>query len=198
MAALNSLLRGWRNAMKWSKSSTSQVDGYVQERLPLFDSLKATRSGDRRGPARASAIGLYVPTTVKLATILAGAVILLVGAVAAGAFSAGGRNAPMAAASPTPTATPAKSAGQTLCEKFVSHLAQNLGKNASEVKTATVNAVSQTLDDAVAAGTLPKAQADRLKQQLANGPVCASAFSSRASADAMVKSGDDEEGGSDD
>jgi len=54
---LNPVLRGWGNYFRWGNSSRkfSQIDGYVQERLALFDSKKRHRSGRRWGEVHTSA-----------------------------------------------------------------------------------------------------------------------------------------------
>lgn len=46
---LNPILRGWGNYFRWGNSTRQfdQIDGYVRERLALFDSKKRHRSGRR-------------------------------------------------------------------------------------------------------------------------------------------------------
>src|SRR3989442_13306434 len=90
------------------------------------------------------------------------------GTIGGGAFAASGRLQPASA----PAATTEKAKAEAYCNKFLSHLAGNLGKSQPEVATAVGKAVTQTIDDAVTSGDLTKAQADRLKAKLASGPVC--------------------------
>jgi uncharacterized protein YidB (DUF937 family) len=114
-------------------------------------------------------------TFSKIPRVAAGVTVAGVAAVAigVGAFAAEGRFQPTVASTAAPTT--AKKADE-YCNRFLSHLAGNLGKSQSEVATAVGKAVTQTIDDAVTAGDLTKAQADRLKTKLAAGPACNAGF----------------------
>jgi polyhydroxyalkanoate synthesis regulator phasin len=94
-------------------------------------------------------------------------------AIGVGAFAAEGRFQPTVASTAAPTT--ARKADE-YCNRFLSHLAGNLGKSQSEVATAVGKAVTQTIDDAVASGDLTKTQADRVKAKLATGPACNAGF----------------------
>lgn len=114
-------------------------------------------------------------TFSRIPRVAAGVTVAGVAAVAigVGAFAAEGRLQPTVASTAAPTS--AKKADE-YCNRFLSHLAGNLGKTQSEVATAVGKAVTQTIDDAVSAGDLTKAQADRLKAKLAAGPACSAGF----------------------
>ena len=114
-----------------------------------------------------------IPRVAVGATVAGAAAI----AIGVGAFAAEGRLQSNAAASPTPSSQRAKA--DAYCGRFLSHLAGNLGKSQSEVTAAVGKAVSQTIDDAVSAGDLTKAQADQLKAKLANGSACQGPWSGR-------------------
>jgi uncharacterized protein YidB (DUF937 family) len=113
-------------------------------------------------------------TFSRIPRVAAGVTVAGVAAVTigVGAFAASGRLQPASA----PAATTEKAKAEAYCNKFLTHLAGNLGKSQSEVATAVGKAVTQTIDDAVTAGDLTKAQADRLKTKLASGPVCSGRF----------------------
>lgn len=115
-------------------------------------------------------------TFSSIPRVAVGATVAGVAAIAigVGGFAAESRLQPAAAA--TPSASSEKSKAEAYCNKFLSHLAGNLGKSQSEVATAIGKSVSQTIDEAVTAGDLTKSQADRLKAKLAAGPVCSGRF----------------------
>lgn len=115
-------------------------------------------------------------TLSNIPRVAVGATVAGVAAIAigVGALAAEGRLQPSGASSPAASSERAKA--EAYCNKFLSHLAGNLGKSQSEVTTAIGKAVTQTIDDAVSAGDLTKSQADRLKAKLASGPVCSGRF----------------------
>jgi len=115
-------------------------------------------------------------TFSNIPRVAIGATVAGVAAVAigVGAFAAEGRFQPIAAASPSASSEKAKA--EAYCNKFLSHLAANLGKSQSEIATAIGKSVTQTIDDAVTSGDLTKAQADRMKAKLASGPACSGRF----------------------
>jgi len=77
------------------------------------------------------------------------------------------------AASPSPSPSPSSSS-QAYCNRFVGHIASNLGKSQDQVNKAISDALSQTLNDAVKNGDLTQKQADAIKARLGNGKACAS------------------------
>ncbi len=78
------------------------------------------------------------------------------------------------AASPSPSPSPSSSSTtQAYCDRFVGHIASNLGKSQDQVNKAISDALTQTLNDAVKNGDLTQKQADAIKARLGNGRVCA-------------------------
>jgi len=79
------------------------------------------------------------------------------------------------AASPSPSPSPSSksSTTQAYCDRFVGHLATDLGKSQDQVNKAISDALNQTLSDAVKNGDLTQKQADAIKARLGNGRVCA-------------------------
>lgn len=105
---------------------------------------------------------------LALAGAAAGGAAILIGIASVLAFTAGARSQmPVAAASPSPGGK-----AQAYCDKFVDHLAKDLGKSGSDVRNALKKAAGQTLDDAVKAGDLTKEQADNLRGKLGQDQVC--------------------------
>lgn len=111
----------------------------------------------------------------KIPRVAAGVTVAGVAAVAigVGAFAAESRLQPTVA---SPAATTAKTKAEEYCNKFLSHLAGNLGKTQAEVAAAFGRSATQTIDDAVTSGDLTSAQAARLKAKLASGPACSGQF----------------------
>jgi hypothetical protein len=64
-----------------------------------------------------------------------------------------------------------------VCSDFLSHLSKDLGKTQSQVNSAIQKAIGETLADEVKNKTLTQAQADAIKQKLANQPPCSLAGS---------------------
>lgn len=64
------------------------------------------------------------------------------------------------------------SIASTVCSDFVSHLSSDLGKSQSQVNAAVQKAIGETLADEVKNKQLTQAQADAVKQKLANQPPC--------------------------
>jgi hypothetical protein len=77
-----------------------------------------------------------------------------------------------AAASPSPSPSPSPGPGQAYCNRFIGHVASNLGKSPSQVQKAISDAIGQTLADAVKNGDLTQKQADAIKSRLGSGSVC--------------------------
>jgi len=104
---------------------------------------------------------------VVIGAAAAGGAALLIGIGSVLAFTAGSRNQTPVAAS-----SPAAGSKAAYCDKFVGHLAKDLGKSDSDVRNAIKKAANETLDDAVKAGDLTKDQADRLRNQLGSESLC--------------------------
>lgn len=60
----------------------------------------------------------------------------------------------------------------TVCTDFMKHFAVEIGKSQAEINGAFQKAVADTLADEVKNGQITQAQADRLKEQLANRTPC--------------------------
>ncbi len=105
---------------------------------------------------------------VAIGAAIASAAAVLIGI---SALAAGTRFQPTTAASPSPSASQ-QGKSQAYCDKFVDHLAKDLGKSSSDVRNALKQAASQTLDDAVQAGDLTKTQADGLRTRLDDKALC--------------------------
>ena len=79
---------------------------------------------------------------------------------------------PTPSASPSPGASPGAKA--QLCQTFIDRTAQNLGKTSDDLKAAADKARSSMIDDAVKAGKLTEAQAQKLRDRLKEyGALCA-------------------------
>lgn len=114
---------------------------------------------------------------MKNLRLLAAVVALIVVGVIAGtvigsARAAAPAGAPAAAAAPaSETNAPAASEKpgidkQAYCESFLQHFAANLGVDSSKLVGAARDAAKATLDEAVKAGDLTQAQADRISEHL--------------------------------
>ena len=108
-----------------------------------------------------------------VAAILAAGLVVLVTAAATGA-----NLGVLAAATPQPGNSPGSSStkAQANCDRFVGHLASNLGKSPDQVKKAMTDALNQSLADAVKAGDLTQQQADAIKARENGQPVCSGAL----------------------
>ena len=115
----------------------------------------------------------------SLKTSLAVAAALLVAALVATVTAAASNVnlTTLAAASPKPSPSGAAAAKrQAYCDRFVGHLASNLGKSPDQVKKAMTDALNQSLADAVKAGDLTQQQADAIKARQNGSDVCAGAL----------------------
>jgi len=90
-------------------------------------------------------------TLSNIPRVAVGATVAGVAAIAIGVGAFAAESRLQSAAAGTPSASSEKSKAEAYCNKFLSHLAGNLGKSQSEVATAIGKSVSQTIDDAVAA-----------------------------------------------
>ena len=119
------------------------------------------------------AIWSGIPRAAKIyLTAVGGAAIA--GVAVVGTVAATGT--PLAASpSPSPSAS-SSSSTQAYCNRFVGHIASNLGKSQDQVNKAISDALNQTLNDAVKNGDLTQKQADAIKARLGNGKACAAGF----------------------
>jgi hypothetical protein len=118
---------------------------------------------------------------LRVAGFAAGAVAVAGTAVLVTA-SAAGLNVGFRATSPQPARAETASISQqatasAVCSDFLTHLANDLGKTQSQVNSAVQKAIGETLADEVKNKTLTQAQADAIKQKLANQPPCSLAGS---------------------
>lgn len=118
------------------------------------------------------AIWLALPRAARIYLGGVGAAAVAAVAVVATAAATGAS----LVASPSPSPSPSSSVAQTYCNRFVGHLASNLGKSQDQVNKAISDALDQTLADAVKKGDLTQKQADAIKARLGNGKLCAAGF----------------------
>ena len=112
---------------------------------------------------------------VRAASLALGAVIIggvAVVATASAAAMIGFRPATSAQADePALMAAEARVSSQ-VCSEFMPHFAVEIGKTQAEINAAFQRAIADTLADEVKAGRLTQAQADTIKQRLANRTPC--------------------------
>ena len=112
---------------------------------------------------------------LRAASLAMGAVIIggvAVVATASAAAMIGFRpSSPAQANEPALTAAEARVSSQ-VCSDFMSHFAVEIGKTQAEIDAAFQRAIADTLADEVKAGRLTQAQADTIKQRLANRTPC--------------------------
>ena len=134
-------------------------------------------------------------TTAKIVCIAGiGVASLLVagGVVAVTAYAAGVNLAP-SAATPSPSAKASPGSKSAYCDKFMQHLASDLKTSDSNLQSQISKAAQQTIDDAVKAGDLTQAEADKIKshmsgsKSLCSGPVAGLGHGSREGAGAFMQ-----------
>ncbi|HLH69255.1 MAG TPA: hypothetical protein VKY90_09560 [Candidatus Dormibacteraeota bacterium] len=103
-----------------------------------------------------------LPRAARLTIAAAGACAVAGSAVGLTAAATGGPQATAA----TPLPTPSKG---TPCDLFVGHLASDLGKTPSQVRSALPKALQQTLGDLVAQGRLTQQQASTIQGRAGQG-----------------------------
>ena len=113
-------------------------------------------------------MNLFGPVRSKL--LLGGFGALVAAGIAAGAGAAGVLPASLAAAKPTPSASPSQQ--HPWCNAFLDHLAADLGITRDKLHSAGVQAADQTIDDAVKAGKISADKAAALKQRIASREAC--------------------------
>jgi uncharacterized protein YidB (DUF937 family) len=111
---------------------------------------------------RLNALWRGLPRAAKLTIAAAGACAVAGSAVGLTAAATGGPRA--AAATPLPTPS-----GSTPCDLFLGHLASDLGKSQSQVRSAIPKALRQTLSDLVAQGKLTQQQANTIQKRAGQG-----------------------------
>jgi hypothetical protein len=116
---------------------------------------------------------------LRIAGFAMGAVVVAIGAVLVTASASGlnfgarpaGANLPDAAVETASINSAANSSAA--CAAFMKHLAVDLGKSQADINKAVQKAIGETLQDQVTSKELTQAQADALKQKLANQTACA-------------------------
>jgi polyhydroxyalkanoate synthesis regulator phasin len=111
------------------------------------------------------------PILVRVITV--GAVLLGLAGATGGALALGLN--PLGSAQAASTPKPADT--QEYCNKFMSYLAQGLGKSGADLRAGLQSAGAKTIDDAVKAGDLSAAQAATLKQKLSKQSICSADLS---------------------
>ena len=112
----------------------------------------------------------------KIAGMVGGSLLVVAGAATATAAAAGVDLRPGAgpAPSPSPTST-AQAQKATYCQDYLAHLARDLGVSQDKLGTAIKDAGGQTVDDAVARGTITQKQAGAIKSKVSADKSCAAA-----------------------
>lgn len=110
---------------------------------------------------------------LRIAGFAIGAVVVATGAVLITASASGLNFGARPAGANLPDAAVETAANSsTACSAFMKHLAVDLGKSQADINKAVQKAIGETLQDQVTSKELTQAQADALKQKLANQNVC--------------------------
>lgn len=109
---------------------------------------------------------------VRVAGTAVGAVIIGAIAVVAMASTLGLRPSANAEANDLAVTAAQEKVLSAVCKDFMTHFATEIGKSEAEVNAAFQRAIADTLADEVKAGHLTQAQADTIKQRLANRTPC--------------------------
>ncbi len=112
----------------------------------------------------------------RIAGLALGAVAVGVAAIAVTASASGmtlglNRTSAPQSSSNTLTAVDASSSSSQ-CSDFMKHFAVEIGKTQAQINSAFQKAIADTLADEVKSGQITQAQADKIKQQLANQTPC--------------------------
>lgn len=105
------------------------------------------------------------------AVVAAGLVVVVTAAASGVDLKVLGAGSPSKPSSPGASST----SGQAYCDRYISHVAANLGKSPDQVKKAMTDALNQSLADAVKAGELTQQQADAIKARDSGKSACAAA-----------------------
>lgn len=109
---------------------------------------------------------------LRIAGFAVGAVVVAGAAVVVTA-SAAGLSFGTKPAATTPTAVEQSNAkSSATCSEFMKHLAVRMGKSQADINKEFQLAIADTLKDEVTANHITQAQADQLKQKLANQTIC--------------------------
>jgi hypothetical protein len=132
---------------------------------------------DQYGEAMITTLGKH--RYLRIAGFAVGAVVVAIGAVLVTASASGLTLGPRAAG-PNPAGATLETAyistaasSPASCAAFMKHLAIDLGKSQADINKAIQTAIGETLKDQVNSKELTQAQADALKQKLANQNACA-------------------------
>ena len=114
------------------------------------------------------------PRAFRIAGLALGAVAVGVAAIvvtaSASGMTLGFQNA---SSSPSPSPTkPLSAPVSTVCTDFMKNFANEIHKSQAEINSAFQKAIADTLADEVKSGQITQAQADKIKQQLANQTPC--------------------------
>ena len=123
---------------------------------------------------------MKLPRLLNFALPVVGAGLLAATAIAVTASAAGLSVGSLLAASKTPSPSASAStargtdtgAGSAACQDFLGHLATQLGVSSDKLDTAAIAAGKQTIQDAVTAGKLTQAQADKIESKLSVDNLC--------------------------
>ncbi len=101
-----------------------------------------------------------------------GAVVVAGTAVVVTASASGVSFGFKSASSDTTTALSKANSSSSVCSDFMSHFAVDIGKSQAQINSAFQKAISDTLADQVKSGQITQAQADAIKQKIANQTPC--------------------------
>jgi hypothetical protein len=109
-------------------------------------------------------------TGLAVGAVIIGAVAVVATASAAGMI--GFRPSTAAQANDASVSAAEARVSSAVCSEFMRHFAVEIGKTQAEINAAFQRAIAGTLADEVKAGRLTQAQADTIKQRLANQTPC--------------------------
>src|SRR3989441_5200377 len=104
------------------------------------------------------------------AVAVAGSAVIVTASAAGIGFGFHTAGAPQGDAS---LAAAQASTASTVCSNFMKHFAVEISKSQAEINSAFQRAIADTLADEVKSGQMTQAQADAIKQKLANQTPCA-------------------------
>ena len=144
---------------------------------PDLQKLEEAENRGQYGEAMITTLGKH--RYLRIAGFAIGAVVVATGAVLITASASGlnlsarpaGANLPDAAVETASINSAANS--PAACAAFMKHLAVDLGKSQADINKAVQKAIGETLTDQVNSKQLTQAQADAIKQKLANQNACA-------------------------
>lgn len=110
---------------------------------------------------------------LRIAGLTVGAVVVATGAVLITASAAGMSFGARPDAAVETASIDAAAGSSTACAAFMKHLAVDLGKSQADINKAIQKAIGESLTDQVNNKQITQAQADAMKQKLANQTACA-------------------------